>query len=60
MAPNKGVGTVMGAYQSGQSISKAIIESVRIGSVPGKNYSTVSQRCLCCQAVKHFILMHVT
>lgn len=37
VAPNKGIGTVMGAYQSGEYVSKAIIESLEVDRTSGKN-----------------------
>lgn len=36
VAPNKGIGTVMGAYQSGEYVSKAIIESLEVDRTSGK------------------------
>lgn len=37
VAPDKGIGTVMGAYQSGEYVSKAIIESLEMDIKTGKN-----------------------
>lgn len=37
VAPAKGIGTVMGAYQSGERVAKAIIEMIHVGEVPGKS-----------------------
>lgn len=37
VAPTKGIGTVMGAYQSGEYVAKAIIEMVEMDKQPGRS-----------------------